>query len=393
MPIRLYQSCVMRVLTLQNKCLHVLFFLVVSTTCTTITTNTNAMAMSMPTTTPKIEYVAGQRCLWTPQKTPQASSASVASTKSTNDNPPPVVILGGMAQSIASWEHHVPSFAQSRSVLLYECRGQGPPHEEQERSQDYLDDVSLPAQASYLMETLDELLPSSSTTTKVDLVGFSLGGRIALATALKYPHRIRKIHITGVAADRSTLGHLTVASWKDHIHNHNNNHANNNRSLRSFAWSILLATYTPSFLKNNWQDKGKLSSILDFVAAQSTAEGLTALLEQTHQGSFLSGGICIDKQQQSANCKEHEDWSTLAMARRFQQQQKLESSSKPLLVMGHACVGSLDQDMAPVHEVERLCQMLGWDDSPTVIPNCGHAVPMEEPRLWRNGVLQFLDAS
>ena len=309
-----------------------------------------------------IEYVGGQRVLWTP---------SAVSNGGVLDKPnPTMVILGGMAQSIASWEHHVPALSKSRSVLLYEARGQGPPvplQQQKQSQEDLFKDVSLPAQASYLVHTLDQLNILTEQKERVDLVGFSLGGRIAMATALLYPDRVRKMYLTGVAADRSHLGHLTVASWKDHVATASESSSS---SLRSFAWSVLLATYAPSTLES-WQRQGKLSSILDFVSSQNTPEGLAALLDQTHAGSSIDSETQLN-----------DAWSTMAMARRFVDQQ--------IILQGHACAGNLDDNMAPAPEVETLCQVLGWK-APTLLEGCGHAAPMEQPRLWRNHVLSFLD--
>ncbi len=38
---------------------------------------------------------------------------------------PPLVLLGGTAQWLDSWQGHLTELAQSRRVLLYETRGQG----------------------------------------------------------------------------------------------------------------------------------------------------------------------------------------------------------------------------------------------------------------------------
>ena len=332
---------------------------------------------------PTIQYVGGQRVLWTPCANSNGNNLGEKSEGQESKNPP-VVVLGGMAQSIESWEHHIPALSQSRSVLLYEGRGQGPPvppeHLPSSPAEDFWKDVSLPAQASYLIRTLEDLnIISQKTGTAdvcVDLVGFSLGGRIAMATALLYPDRVRKLHLTGVAMDRSPLGHLTVASWKDHVDAALRLHDEPSLALRSFAWSVLLATYAPSTLQS-WHQQGKLSSILDFVSKNNTPEGLAALLEQTHGGSFSIG---TDSEEQR---EDEDEWSTQAMSRRLAKRQPL--------IQGHACVGSLDQYMAPVSQVEALCQVLGWKDSPLVLEGCGHAAPMEQPRLWRNHVLAFLD--
>jgi len=289
--------------------------------------------------------LAGQRCLYAPCQRPSQQ--------------PLLVILGGMAQSIASWEQHVPALSQSRSLLIYEARGQGPPTANKNMAEDYLKDVSLPAQAQYLVNTLDELQHQQQQgqegTELVDIAGFSLGGRIAMAMAALYPQRSRKLHLTGVAADRSVLGHLTVRSWKDHVRNSHN--------LKSFAWSVLLATYSPTYLQQ-LQDQGKLDSIINFVAQQNTAAGLSALLEQAHVSS------------------DDDMWSTTGMARQI-----MASKNK---MRGCLCVGELDSDMAPVSKVVELSEILQWDP-PTILENCGHAVPMEQARPWRNHLLEFLN--
>ena len=290
-----------------------------------------------------MEYVAGQRCLLVPCTRPQKKSSER-----------PIVILGGMAQSILSWEGHVSFFSQSRDVVVYEARGQGPyaPHDTLR-----LQNVSLPAQAMYLMKTLQELNLVSSSS--VDLVGFSLGGRIAMATSLLYPDRVHQLHLTGVAVDRSPMGHLTIASWKDHVQNNDN--------LKSFAWSALLATYSPTTLKY-WHDKpDQLKTTLDFVTKHNTREGLMALLDQTH----------THDDDDAAN--KNNEWSVASMASRISP-----------TIHGHACVGSLDHNMAPVTQVEKLCHILKWK-SPTILEGAGHAVPMEQPRAWRKDVMDFLN--
>ena len=38
---------------------------------------------------------------------------------------PPIIILGGMAQSISSWEHHLPILSKDRDIFLYEYLGSG----------------------------------------------------------------------------------------------------------------------------------------------------------------------------------------------------------------------------------------------------------------------------
>lgn len=251
---------------------------------------------------------------------------------------PPLVLIGGMAQSFRSWDHQLPYLSKNRKVIVYECLGQG-----RNGSILNLENVSLPAQATTLVETLDDL-----SLEQVDLVGFSFGGRVAMATGCLHPKRLRKLHLTGVAADRSDYGHLAMEAWQDIIQS--------DRSLRSFAWSILMATYSPNFLRNQ-----PIERYLEHICQSNAAEGLLSLFEQAEVNN------------------PDDPWHVVNMARQINEWG----------IPGKLCVGDLDL-MAPPNHAKELCQILGWP-SPEIVSNCGHAVGLEAARARRTDVLSFLD--
>src|SRR5262245_12501577 len=98
----------------------------------------------------------------------------------------PIVLLHGFTETAASWQEagYVDRFVRARrQVVLIDCRGHGhsgKPHEAaayggNKRARDVvavLDALGLPA---------------------ADLVGFSMGGLIALATALRFPERVGRL--------------------------------------------------------------------------------------------------------------------------------------------------------------------------------------------------------
>jgi pimeloyl-ACP methyl ester carboxylesterase len=299
-------------------------------------------AHSFHLTPNEISLVDGKRCLFVPSKSEQQY--------------PLLVILGGMAQAIASWEHQLPALSRNRNVLVYECLGLGAASENQDCS-----NVTLPFQAQTLMYTLDKLIVPSrhddddndndEQQQHFDIVGFSFGARVAMATACLYPERIRRLHLTGVAADRSDYGHLALQAWKDSVIH--------DSSLRSFAWSVLLATYSPSFLRS--QGPPKIEKWIDSICQTNHVRGLQALLDQ-------------------AEVNDPQDaWHVMPMAERLEKTK----------IRGHVCVGEYDQ-MAPLPQARLLCGRLGWSE-PSVISNCGHAVGLESPRQWRDNVLEFLN--
>jgi pimeloyl-ACP methyl ester carboxylesterase len=246
----------------------------------------------------------------------------------------PMIVVGGMAQTIASWEPHIPPFSKNRSFMVYECVGQGLAPAD-------LTNVSLPFQATQLRTVLDNAFPDHD---QFDLVGFSLGARICMAYSVMYPSKVRKLHLTGVAVKPSEAGAVALESWNDMLKSGN---------LQGFSWSVLQTTFSPSFLSSNIN---RLSQWAKFISENNSPHNLLAILEQT---------------------RTLEDWSTLAMSKRTPG------------IRGCLVVGELDH-MAPYDQAQQLTSNLGWTD-PVVMERCGHAVPTEEPRLWQRHVLEFLD--
>lgn len=257
----------------------------------------------------------------------------------------PLIICVGTAQTADNWLHHA---QPGRDVLIYQASGLGTNYQAGR-------DVSLPRQAQQVHAAILSAFPETSSSgggggggQQVDIAGFSLGGRIAMAVACAHPHLIRKLHLTGVAIQRSDYGHLTIASWLDHLRRDD---------LRAFAWSAILASYSASWLRQN---EAQLPQWLRGVCEHHTAAGLLALLEQTNDADG--------------------PWSVAGMAERLAGHRHIK---------GRLLVGERDL-LAPFEHAEALAAALQWD-APTVVPAAGHAVPLEAPRAWRNHLLEYLD--
>ena len=371
----------------------------------------------------EIRYIAGRRALLVhPPHKP---------TINTMPKYPPLVLLGGMAQSISSWEFHLSSLSQHRSVLVYEALGQGPPPPSEVCSIDvedggkrevtldqYYKDVSLERQGVDFWEVVDEAFFSTDSyyhkhfasedmdnicNKKVDVAGFSFGGRVAMAAASLEPNRIRRLHLTGVSAERDPLANVILASWKEILgvnvgrsaagYNEEKegyddeecdpeNHASRCTSrLRSFAWSIILSTYSEQFLANSGPNR--VQAWVDGICRYNTEEGLKALLMQTH-GHFLD---------ESKNEDNYNSWTPARLAMRIQTSVSIEHC--------RVVVGSEDKMASPMQAL-RLAKLLGLPGknkisengiscSYKVIDGCGHAAPMEAMRPWREDVLSFLN--
>ena len=64
-----------------------------------------------------ITCVSGRKCILLPSRSSKDNNS--------NEKNPPLVLLGGMAQTISSWEHHLYPLSRDRDVFMYECYGQG----------------------------------------------------------------------------------------------------------------------------------------------------------------------------------------------------------------------------------------------------------------------------
>lgn len=318
----------------------------------------SSSSLSSSTQSPQI--ICGRRCLVVP------------SARGGEELYPTLVLIGGIAQSISSWQHQIPSLSKNRRLVIYECLGQGGHSRTTESGNDDDDDdssrtpplsfdnVTLPFQAELLLNTLDEILMDDETNV-VDIAGFSFGGRVAMATACLRPDRVRKLHLTGVGTDRSDYGHLAIQSFKDTIIS--------DPSLRPFAWSILLATYSSSYLRG--LPRETLERFLNHICTNNTPEGLRAILVQAEIND------------------ETNPWHVRNMAER------IDTTKLGGIKL---CVGENDQ-MAPREKVQLLYNKIerpddgsGGGDDVDVFPNCGHAAILEAPRAWRDSLLTFLDA-
>jgi pimeloyl-ACP methyl ester carboxylesterase len=275
---------------------------------------------------------------------------------------PPLVLLGGTAQTINSWIGHYPALSRHREVFCVELRGQGPP-----RGQGAFDarlppvlDVSLSTQT----EDLEDILRSTGLSNgPIDLCGFSFGGRVAMSFAATHPHLIRKVAVTSVGTRRGNMGRLLLAQWKACLSRAEvQNESSENETLRAFAWASILSTHHPSFLARN---EAKVAQWVDLVVSGNTQAGLLALLNQTHQlGSSQQHHL-------------HDDPLLVDAA------EKCKAAS----VDGSIFYGDEDRILEPSSVVD-LANAAGFHC--VRFDGGAHAVPLEMPLRWRTELLSFL---
>lgn len=250
---------------------------------------------------------------------------------------PPLVILGGMTQTLASWGGQLRPLSAARPVVVYEARGQG-------HSELAVADVS-PARH---VDDFVALLAALALPAPVDLCGFSFGGRVALAIAATRPELVRRLVVTGVSAGRGALGRVIVRAWRAALAT---------GDLEALAWLSLADTLGPAYLDRN---EPLLPAFVKATVERNHFAGIHALFTQT--------------------LEDDPSWPfhPTALAPRI---------ACPTLLLA----GEHDR-LAPAADLATLAAAFAGPVTHRVVPGVGHTVAIEAPELWRAAVLDFLAA-
>lgn len=149
---------------------------------------------------------------------------------------PPLVLLGGTASVIDSWQAHVKPLSRERDVLCVEGLGQG---------KSTALDCSMTSQVSAIHSALHEDLG----VREVDVAGVSFGGRVGVALARdggsgggRGRTRVRKLHVTGIGAKRDEQAVSRIERWRELL-------SDKEKGLEMCAWDLVKSSYSKGFLK------------------------------------------------------------------------------------------------------------------------------------------------
>lgn len=249
----------------------------------------------------------------------------------------PIVLVGGMTQTLASWGAQIRPLSERREVIAYEARGQG-------MTELSLEDCSLPRH----VEDFAALHEALGLGQPVDLCGFSFGGRVALAITAERPDLVRRLVLSGVALDRGLVGRLIVRGWLAALAT---------GDLEALARVSLPDILGPGYLAAN---EGLIEAMVRASIERNRYDGVLALMRST-----------ID-------LPEGSPWTAASLAPR------IAGHGVPSLCLG----GALDR-LAPPEEIAALAEALGGGHA--IIDGAGHTIAIETPQRWREQALAFLE--
>lgn len=109
----------------------------------------------------------------------------------------PIILLHGGLGGTVDFAQLIPLLAQSRQVIAVELQGHG-----------HTADIDRPLSFEAMADDIGALIDTLEFDT-VDLLGFSLGGGVALRTAIQYPDKINKLVLFSAPMRRS--------GWHDEV--------------------------------------------------------------------------------------------------------------------------------------------------------------------------------
>lgn len=118
---------------------------------------------------------------------------------------PPLVLLHGFTGSGANWQSVLPMLSAARPVITIDLLGHGQtdaPHDPAR--------YSMAASAQDVVDLLAQIAPGP-----FDLLGYSMGGRLALYIAVTYPHLINKLILESASPGLATAAERAARIQSD----------------------------------------------------------------------------------------------------------------------------------------------------------------------------------
>ena len=130
---------------------------------------------------------------------PELLHYKIYSSDSSTKNKPPLILLHGLLGSMDNWRSQARRFSKSRMVITVDLRNHGhSPH---------LKGMSYKNMAMDIVAILNY-----ENLSKVDLLGHSMGGKVAMWLALNFPGLVSRLIVVDIAPKTYPLWHQKIFS-------------------------------------------------------------------------------------------------------------------------------------------------------------------------------------
>ena len=244
----------------------------------------------------------------------------------------PILILNGIMMSTKSWEPFVESLSNQNMLIRLDFLDQG---QSDQLQGNYTQDI----QVEVIKALLNEL-----KLDKINLVGISYGGEIAILFAIKYPKYV----------DRLVLFNTTpyTSPWLAEI-GHQWNSIGRTRDAKTYYQATIPVIYSPSYYEKrlDWMKKREAFLL-----------------------PIFSNPVFLDRMERLTNSAEHYDARS-----------GLKEITAPTLII------AADEDyLTPLANQKDLHQNI-MNSELIILPGVGHASMYERPMLFTSLVLGFMN--
>ena len=245
----------------------------------------------------------------------------------------PIMLLNGIMMSIKSWDPFKHALTSSNTLIRLDFLDQG----QSDALVNSVYDIDLQA------ELVDHLL-THLKIKKINIVGISYGGEVALSFACKYPHRLRRLVLFNTTPYTSP--------WLAEI-GHKWNAIGRQRDGKTYYQATIPIIYSPSYYETHLDWMKKREEILIPV---------------------FSNPEFLDKIERLTNSAEH-----------FDMREHLHKIQVPTLIV------AADEDyLTPIQNQKALHDALSHSEL-VILPGVGHASMYERPLLFTSLVLGFIN--
>ncbi len=245
----------------------------------------------------------------------------------------PILILNGIMMSTKSWDPFVKSLTKNNQLIRVDFIDQG--QSDKLKNSVYNQDLQV--------EIIEALLHELKLH-KVNVVGISYGGEVAVKFACKHVNHVERLVLFNTTAYTSPWISEIGKSW---------NNIGKTRNGQNYYQATIPVIYSPSFYEKRLDWMKKREAIL--IPVFSNPEFLDAMERLTNS------------------------------AEDYDERENLANINVPTLIVG------ADEDyLTPIHNQYELHDKIKNSEL-VIIPNAGHASMYEKPMLFSTLVLGFIN--